>query len=145
MVPFGFSIGDFIDGISLLIDGVKSFSETHGAKADHQKLRRDLISLKNTLDGIQTLSLDATQIAQQTAVNAALDDCRSCVDGFVQRNSKFERLGSTPAKQWSLAAFRNHALGVQWAILKKAEVAKFRTEVQQQSDNIELLLATWQM
>ena len=77
-VGFGFSVGDFIAGINLLIETVKSFSETHGAKADHQELGRELISLKNALDGIQALSLNTAQAAQISAVNAAVDSCRSC-------------------------------------------------------------------
>lgn len=144
-VAFGFSVGDFITGINLLIDSVKSFSETHGAKADHEELQRELIVLKNTLDGIQALSLDQAQAAQILAVNDAIDACHSCVNGFLQRNSKFKSLSSNPAKQWSLAAFKRGVLGIQWAILKKTEIAKFRAKVERQSNNIHMLLATLQI
>lgn len=144
-VAFGFSVGDFITGINLLIDSVKSFSETHGTKADHEELQRELIVLKNTLDGIQALSLDQAQAAQILAVNDAIDACHSCVNGFLQRNSKFKSLSSNPAKQWSLAAFKRGVLGIQWAILKKTEIAKFRAKVERQSNNIHMLLATLQM
>ena len=144
-VGFGFSVGDFIAGINLLIEIVKSFSETHGAKADYQELGRELISLKNALDGIQALSLNTAQAAQISAVNAAVDACRLSVDGFVQRNNKFRSLGCAPVKQWSLAAFKNGVLGVKWAILKKNKVVKFRADVQAHSNGIQMLLATLQV
>ena len=144
-VGFGFSVGDFIAGINLLIETVKSFSETHGAKADYQELGRELVSLKNTLDSIQTLSLNPAKAAQISAVNTAVDGCHLCVDGFVQRNSKFRSLESAPKKQWSLAAFKNGVLGMKWAILKKNKVAKFRADVQAHSNGIQMLLAALQV
>lgn len=86
----GFCVGDFIAGINLLIDSVKIFSETHGAKADHQALQRELTIFKIALDGIQPLSLDQAHAAQIVAMNDAIDACRFCVNGFLQRNSKLK-------------------------------------------------------
>ena len=144
-VAFGFSIGDVIAGINLLIDSVKSLDSAHGAKADYQELGRELSSLNDALDGIQALSLSQAQLAQVKAVNTAVDGCRICIDGFVQRNSKFQSLDSTPAKRWSPAAFKKGVLGIRWAIVKKKEVAKFRLDIQRHSDRILLLLATLEM
>lgn len=144
-VGFGFSVGDFIAGINLLIDSVKSLDEAHGAKADYQELGRELSSLKNALDGIQTFSPGQAQVAQVTAVNTAVDGCRLCVDGFVQRNSKFESLDSTPSKRWSPAAFKKGVLGIRWAIVKKNEVAKFRSDIQRHTHHVLMLLATLEL
>ena len=144
-VAFGFSIGDFIAGINLLIDSVKSLDEAHGAKADYQELGRELSDLSNALDGIQTLSLSQVQVSHVNAVNNAVDGCRLFIEGFVQRNSKFESLDSSPSKRWSLAAFKKGVLGIRWAIVKKKEVAKFRLDIQRHSDRILLLMATLEM
>ena len=143
-VGFGFSVGDFIAGINLLIDSVKSLDEAHGAKADYQELGRELSSLKNALDGIQTF-FPGQEVAQVAAVNTAVDGCRLCVDGFVQRNSKYESLNSAPSKMWSLAAFKKGVLGIRWAVVKKNEVAKFRSDIHRHSDHILMLLATLEM
>ena len=105
-VPFGVSVGDFIAGIELLIEGVKSLSDTNGAQADYKKLWCELNNLKKGLECIQSLSLDPTQPAQVSAVNSAVNDCLSCVDAFVNRNSKYSALNSTPAKIWSLAGLK---------------------------------------
>ena len=85
MVAFGFSVGDIIAGVNLLIEAVQSLDATHGAQADYQELGRELQSLSSGLDGIGALSLDSTYEAEILAVNAAVDKCRTCVKAFVRR------------------------------------------------------------
>ena len=144
-VPFGVSVGDFIVGIEVLIDAIKSLSDTHGAQADYKELFRELNSLKTALGCIQNLSLDPSQPTQASAVNAAIDDCILCVDTFVKRNSKYSSLDSKQGKAWSLDGLNSCRRMVQWAIWKKKDVAKFRAQVQQHADAIQMLLATIQM
>ena len=145
MVPFGFSVGDFIAGINLLIDAVNSLSDTNGAQADYEELGRQLKNLRKGFECIQGLSLDSTQSAQVSAVDTAINDCRLCVDGFVKRNSKFKSLEATSGTLWSLAALKRQGRKVQWALWKKADVAKFRAAIQQHSDALQMLLASIQM
>ena len=143
-VPFGFSIRDFIAGINLLIEAVKSFNDTHGAQADYRELGRELTGLQNALDGIKAVSINIVQAAQILEIITAVDDCRSCLDGFVQLYDKSKRLGSTPGKRWSLAMFQKRARGIQWTVCK-ADVAKFRIQIQQHSKNIIMLMETLQV
>lgn len=145
MVGFGFSVGDFIAGVNLLIDAVHSLSDTYGARADYKELERELQSLNSGLDGIKALSLNPTQATEIFAVNAAVDKCFACVEAFVQRNSKFKSLETVPGKKWSPAMLRRCGRAVQWAITKKDDVAKFRDQVHYHSDAIGMLLATLQV
>lgn len=145
MIPFGVSVGDFITGINLLIDAVHSLNDTHGAQADYEELGRQLKNLGKGFECIEDLHLDATQSPQASAVNEALKDCRLCVDGFVKRNSRFKSLETTSGNQWSLAALKRQGRKVQWALWKKADVAKFQVAIQQHSDAIQMLLASIQM
>lgn len=145
MGPFGFSVGDFITGVNLLIDAVHSLSDTYGAQADYKELGRELQSLNSGLDGIKALSLDSTQTIGISAVNAAVDKCHACVEDFVQRNSKFKSLETTSGKKWSLATVKKCGRGVQWAVWKRDDVAKFRDQVQYHSGAIGMLLATLQV
>ncbi len=141
-VALGFAVGDFIAGINFLIDAVRSLNDTYGARADYQELGRELSNLTNALNGIQSLSLDPVQTNQIAAVNAAVNECRLCVDKFVRRNSKFKSMESITGKRWSPETFQQRARGVQWVVWKKDDVAKFRSEVRQQSDAIQMLLIT---
>lgn len=140
--PFGVAIGDFIAGINLLIAIVTSLHETHGARADYQELARELTSLRVGLDSVRDLSLDAAQVFQASAVSKSVDNCYSCVNGFLQRNSKFQDMATTSDQQRGLDRLKRRIRCVQWAILKKDDVAKLRAEVQQHCEAIQMLLAT---
>lgn len=83
-VPFGFSVGDFINGIELLLDAVESLHDTNGAQDDYKELGRELKHLRNGLEGIKALSLDPTQPVQSSAAKAAAHDCLLCLDKFIQ-------------------------------------------------------------
>ena len=145
MVPFGFSVGDFIAGINLLIDAIHSLNDTNGAQADYEGLGRQLNNLKSGFECIESLDLDATQIAQVSAVDTALSDCRLCIDDFTKRNSRFKSLETPSGEQWTLAALKRQGRKVQWALWKKADVAKFRAAIQLHSDAVQMLLASIQM
>ena len=144
-VPFGFSVGDFIGSIGLLIDAFKSLRDTYGAQDDYKELDRELKHLRNGLECIEALSLDSTQPAHFTAAKAAVDDCLLCLDSFIQRNTKFASLGSTNASQWTAVGLKRRWRMVQWALWKKADITKFKSEVQKHAEAIQMLLATIQM
>ena len=82
MVPFGFSVGDFINGVTLLIDVLHSLSDTHGPQADYKELKSELQSLNSGLDGVRSLSLESFNETDISPVIAAVDKCRACVEDF---------------------------------------------------------------
>ena len=145
MVPFGFSIGDFIAGINLLIEAASSLSDTHGAQADYQGLCRQLQNLNTSLDCIKSLDIDTMQSMQATALENTLNDCQQCVDDFIRINRKFKDLGSVSRSQWSPDALKSHVRKVQWALWKKADVAKFQQTIQTHCAALQSLLALIQM
>ncbi len=145
MVAFGFSVGDLIASVNLLIDVAHSLDNTHGAQADYQELGRELQSLNSGLDGIGALSLDSKYEAEILAVNAAVDKCRTCVKAFVKRYEAFKSLENTSRENWSLARLKNCGRGVQWAVWKKDDVVRFRDQVHCHSEAIGMLLDTLQM
>ena len=48
-VPFGFSVGDFVSGIELLLDAIKSLRDSNGSRDDYKELTRELEHLKTGL------------------------------------------------------------------------------------------------
>ena len=145
MVAFGFSVGDFIAGINLLIEAASSMSNTHGAQADYQGLSRQLRNLTNSLDCIQALNQNLLQPTQAAALDTALKDCRRSVDDFVQTNKKFKDLQNATGGQWSLATLKRQGRKIQWALWKKADVIKFQCTIQTHAAALQSLLASIQM
>ena len=86
-------MGDCIAGISLPLDVVHGLSKTNGARADYEELGRQLQNLSNGLECVKGLSLDTAQ--QTSAVDTTLNDCRLCIDSFVERSSNFKSLEVT--------------------------------------------------
>lgn len=123
-VTFGFSLGDFIAGIGLLINIFQSLNETDGARADYQELWRELKNVRNGLKCVQSLSVDSVHPTQAAVVRAALDDCLSCVVGFIQKDN-YSGLGCTPASS------KNSRRMMQRESWDMADVVKFKNEVQQ--------------
>ena len=145
MVGFGISVGDFIAGINTLIDIVHSLSDTHGAQADYKELGSELQSLKSGLDGVEALSPDPTQTIEFSALIAAIEKCRACVEGFLQQYHKFKRLETKPKKKWSFPTLKKRGRGVQWAIWKRDDVQRFRGQVQCHTEAIGILLSILQV
>ena len=112
-VPFGISISDFISGINLIMDIVQSLQKTHGAQAGYEELGRELKNLNKGLQCIEDLSLDDVQPTHYSTVNEALNDCRLCVDNFLQRISDFSSIDAAPAPPWTLQAFKEKLRKVQ--------------------------------
>ena len=142
---FGFSIGDFIVGINLLVVAVKSLDDTNSAQGDYQELGRELEGLKKAIECIENLSLDPTQLFEVSAINTTISNCRLCIDGFVERHSKFKSLASGPEKQWNLRRFRKAVRAVQWALWKKDDVTEFRSQIGLHAEALHMLLASLQM
>ena len=145
MIPFGFSVGDFIDGVNILIDAVHSLSDTYGAQADYKELENELQSLNSGLDAVRSLSLESFNETEISPVSAAVNKCRACVEDFVRRNRKFKSLETTAGKKWSLAAWKKIGRGVQWTIWKKEDVTNFRHQIHSHSGAIGTLLAALQV
>ena len=144
-VPFGFSVGDFVSGIELLLDGIKSLRDTNGARDDYRELIRELEHLKNGLKSVEALYIDSTQPIQCSAAKAMVDDCLMRIDDFIQQNARFSSLDATPAGRWTVAGLKDRWRMVQWALWKKADVVRFKSQVQQHVEAIRMLLTSIQM
>ena len=71
-VPFGFSVGDFIGSIGLLIDAVKSLRKTCGTQDDYKELGRELKHLRDGLECMWALwkKADITEFKSEVQKHA---------------------------------------------------------------------------
>lgn len=92
MASFGFSVGDFIAGIKLVIGVVQAVRSSGGSKEDLQSLDRSICKLKGSIecgrnqlrsDVLKKLRLaDATLDEHALAVEASLQACEKAIESF---------------------------------------------------------------
>src|SRR6266516_2192855 len=104
-IGFGFSVGDFISGISLVKDLIDALRDTAGGRADYLELMCELYSLERSLTAVRYISFDEDQRLAYQAVVEAVGNCRQCIDTFLKRVSSYHQLGAstfglTPVKTW---------------------------------------------
>lgn len=145
-VPFGFSVGDFIACISMINDVIGAFSGTRGARADYQLLKGTLESLQQSFEAIGQIPVDPqANFQQHAAITQTVDRCWKCIDSFLRRTLKYDVIGSADVPQDWKAKIQAGARKLQWAILKKDDIQKFKEDIHQQIEAISLLLATLQV
>lgn len=122
-MSFGWSAGDVIAGIGVLIQVFAALDDSKGGKASYSELIRELTSLQNALDGIQMLGPGAS-------LDQAVGNCRQCIDAFVARIEKFKGMDKdSSGSVWSLDKFKKNVRAVQWAMCKTEEIDGFRKAV----------------
>ncbi|MCJ1247819.1 hypothetical protein MMC30_005034 [Trapelia coarctata] len=139
-VPFGFSVGDFIAGINLIITSIKAVREGKGSSAQLQALTSELKSLRSGLGAIHELNLEQTAEKEYVAIRGAVAGCEICIEGFVRGVSKYQPWLKAGVDGWK-ASFRK----IQWAFCNKKDVAEFRDQLARHSSAINMLMVSLQV
>ena len=138
-MPFGFSVSDFIGGISLV---VKCLKVTHGREdsaASFQTLQDEITSLENSLNAVASLKLQGSGFQQVAQLEKSVEQCNSYVDTFVKSIDKYQgRLSH--AKGW-----RRNIWKVSWRLCKSDEVLAFKSQLKLHLATINALLSTLQI
>jgi hypothetical protein len=115
-MSFGWSVGDLVTAISLIVDVVNSLHEVHGAKSDYQATISSLEGLLSALEFINrgvglAVSSQANQAKSLAESQVAL--IKKPVDNFVNEvKPKYDKfMGENSAKKFFYGAYRK----VKWA------------------------------
>jgi hypothetical protein len=132
-MSFGWSVGDIVAGIGILVQVFEALDNSKGAKASYVELIRELTSFQSALDGIKKSGLSTVQASlptsTQTIVEEAVQKCQGCIDIFVSRIKKFKGMDKDHGAKWSLETFKKNARAMEWAMCKKGEIDDFREAV----------------
>jgi hypothetical protein len=140
MLPgFGFSVGDFISGINLIRDLINALEDSSGSSKDYHDLIRELYSLERALLEVKHLNVDESLQPQKIAVTQAAVQCQETISTFLTQIAKFQPSLSTGGSGQS---WRDRLRKIQWALNKREDVQKFRTQIQGHTSSITLLLIT---
>ena len=139
-VGFGFSIGDLFAALRVIKDSVEAVHDTRGSAADYESLVKEIICLQDGLEVIEELQQDhALTKWQHAALERALYACQETVDKFLASISEYQ-----PHLYARAAGLKSHYRKVKWALCKKDDVAKFRSQIGRHASSISMLLITFQ-
>ncbi|KAK2597587.1 hypothetical protein N8I77_012365 [Diaporthe amygdali] len=140
---FGFSVGDFITGVSLVRKLIRALNDSAGGRAAYRQLISELLNLDEALTGVSNLELEPAQPAQKVALEQVASQCQLTIETFLDKNAKFkDTLGTvsrqlSPAPRWQINLHQ-----VQWALCKDSAIQALRTEIRAHTATLNLLLST---
>jgi hypothetical protein len=89
---FGFSIGDFINGIILVKDVIQALSDSRGSSKEYSETMSQLHILKLALGQIEGQFAVLQSSTHWTALAGTLTSCRAVIDDFLQGIEKYHVL-----------------------------------------------------
>jgi hypothetical protein len=138
--PFGVSVSDFVAGIKLLKESIEALCDAKGARADYAELSRSLSSLERALTVASAVVLDTDN--RRNALRKTLENCKQCITSFLVDIEKFNLLLDQNASKRRIAAGIRK---IQWAVCKKEDVMKFRSQIEMHVGALDMLLLTFQV
>ena len=132
-VGFGFSFGDFVTGISLIIDLVQALDDAKGARAEIRMLQTELNVLQSALEAIKQCNLQKTDPYFDTAMKAVADSLEA-IGKFRNKVTKYIDLDEAQS-------VRRTWRKVKWALVRREDVDELRARLGPQVTALNLLLS----
>ena len=138
-VGFGFSFGDFVEAISLVITLYDALKDSTGASADIRMLNAELSVLKTALEAVQDCKLEESDSQYDTAIQA-VGDCQKCISEFIEKTLD-KYLPITERHK----PLKDSLKKVKWVLCKKEDVEKLRAKLARHVQAITLLISAIQL
>lgn len=116
MAGFGFSTGDFTNGINLVKYLIEALHESRGSPQDFVEVINEPYSVERALIEVKIMQFSAEEPPQHAAVLQAVILCRSSIDKFIARISKYQphlRVGGSSERCLDILC------QVQWRLYKR--------------------------
>ncbi|MCJ1476114.1 hypothetical protein MMC13_004779 [Lambiella insularis] len=147
-IGFGFSVGDLLSAIEVIIDVVQALKDSTGAAAEYKELRAVLDGLQFALQSVKDCKLDQASNEYEAAIEAA-ESSRTCIENFKTKIAKYDALLSNATFKDQIAAghfpLKEQVLKIKWAKCHKEDVDKFRAKLATRISAINLLLNAIQL
>lgn len=143
---FGFSVGDLVLGLKLIKQSIEALGDTKGSSAEYQALTHEIDSLKDGLEAVEDLRLDnrlGPESKTCIAIQEAVSHCQRCIDVFLSTITKYQPWLRT--NESSGSAWKVNLRKIQWALCKREDVNRFRSQLERHSSSISMLLVTLQV
>ncbi len=138
--PFGFSVGDFIDGINVAIDVIKACKDTGGASSQYERVLVEFETYLALLRKFQDPNVPTT-----AEINRLASSCEQPVQRFMTKIEKYRHslaksAGSHDPIHHTIRHLRTFPRKAQWAIVAKKTVEELRLGIGPQLSAIGLLI-----
>ena len=138
MIPFGFSFGDFVAGISLLKSLIDALDESCGAQAEYRGLIAELYCLERALVAIKEIEVQSGS-REYDATHQAVRGCRECIDRFILKIASYQSLTA------GSSSIKDQIRKITWARCRKDDLQKFKEDLGIYLSAISILLNTLQL
>ena len=139
MLPaFGFSVGDFISAIELIVKVTKALKSSGGATSEYRSLVEELGYLRLLLEQLQDIKPSASNLNHVNAIRGMALTFRVPLSEFLDRVEKYRTsmAAGNAGKPWQGLHRKS-----QWAVVMPGEISKLRTTITMKIVTVSLLLA----
>ncbi|CCT75700.1 uncharacterized protein FFUJ_11735 [Fusarium fujikuroi IMI 58289] len=137
---FGFSAGDFVSAVNLIIEITKALKNTGGASEDYLQVLADLKLLKDVLSHLQQQQTGATR---KRSSNPFAEHARKQADLTLSTLAKFldliSKFDASLGPQRSSAWYRSVGRKAQWALVYSKHVDDLRSRIGTQIQTLNLV------
>ena len=138
--PFGFSIGDFIDGVNTAIDVIRVCKDAGGASSQYERVLVEFETYLTLLRKLQDSSVPTT-----AEVNRLASSCEEPVRQFLTKVEKYrcslaKPTGSHDFVHHTARNIRTFPRKAQWAVMAKKTLEELRLGIGPQLSAIGLLI-----
>ena len=139
-VQFGFSIGDLIAGVKLIITCVKATQDGKGAATELQAVIDELESLKVVLKAIDDLCLQEIAPEQYTAIDVAVNEARQHIELFVKGIASYQQWLQPNTRGW-----KANLTKIKWVLCKREDLVNFKCLLERRKSSLTILLIALQV
>src|SRR5580704_12973710 len=102
MTPIGWSVGDIIDCIQVIIVSIDAVKDSAGSAAEFRAISSTLAQVAATLEGLNKLKIQDP--AEQLALHVSASKCGETIYQFLDKINKFKPGLGTRHSIWKLHA-----------------------------------------
>lgn len=141
MAGFGFSVGDFVAGINLVLELTQALKQGTRSGKEYQDLVGELDSLEKVLLEVHNLRVDASMVSKSNAIDQSVRQCQETMTAFC---SKIDKYRASLSAKGSGNVVKDVLRKMQWSLYTKEDLRDLRAKVAGHKSSILMILLTSQ-
>lgn len=141
-MSFGFSAGDFINGLALIKDLIGALKDSAGSSAEYIELIGELYGLERAFTNVNAVPLLPELLIYKDALDQSILLTRRTIENFLEKISKYAlrlRLGG------SSNIWKDIWRKIEWRLCQREDLLRFRSEIAFRTQSIQALLGSIQL